>query len=433
MTADQELCSAFLEAMEQGRIAHGGFQDGRVIDLRGPEAPKVLYLVGDVHARSARIHDVFRHADLHQQLASGEAVVVLLGDLFHREEAERAGEMDSSLDTFREMMSLKIAYPRAFYVLLGNHEFTRTLRCKHGFFQGVLFGYALEQAGLREVYDRFMEASPLVVTHPHGVGVHAAPARSVSDFEELKNLPLSDADPKALHPAVVELTCNRHIKWSPSGQKSYSDSDVEDFLRLCGVPDGHLFVGHTPIGRETGWEWVMGPRNTVIFAAGRELGYARLDSEGARLIRVGRSSQDSDDSVRAVSEVGEWQGMRQFTRWESEELELQADSLYRFDYSHGPVGLVGAREQPLEVRKYADLPAAAQDYYGPGFYLIGQEQRNEVLALRRDQRVLLGGPGVCQGVRFFWPAEEFAILGQLEDGEFELRPLRDGLRLKRLC
>ena len=69
-------------------VSQGGYQDGRVIDLRAAHAPKILYLVGDVHARSARIQEVFRHAGLHQQLATGQAVVVFMGDLFHREESD---------------------------------------------------------------------------------------------------------------------------------------------------------------------------------------------------------------------------------------------------------------------------------------------------------------------------------------------------------
>ena len=432
MTADQELCTSFLEAVRQGMVERGGYQDGRVVDLRNPSAPPVLILVGDVHARPSRIQEVFRHANLHQQLALNQAVLVLLGDLFHREDSDRAGEMESSLDTFREMMSLKIAYPKNFYVLLGNHEFTRTLRCKHGYFQGVLFGYALEKSGLRPTYEEFMQESPLVVVHPRGVGVHAAPATSVADWDQLKRLPLSDCDPKEMHAAVVELTCNRHVKWSPHGQKSYTDHDVERFLELCGVPQTHLFCGHTPVSRETAWEWPMGPRNTVIFAAGRELGYARLDSEGIRLIRVGRNLQERQEEVRVALASAPWHEMRQWHDWEGEEQELERDQLYRFHYDGRPVRLLGAREQPLDVRSYAHLPAAAQGYYGAGYFLIGQQERSEVLVLRRDQRILLGGAGLCQGVRFFWPDEEFAILGQHDDGEFELRPLVEGLRLQRL-
>ncbi|MBS2036580.1 metallophosphoesterase [bacterium] len=432
MTADQELCTAFLEAMKQGKRPDGGFQDGAVVDLLAPSAPPRLYLVGDVHARAARIHEVFRHANLHQQLAQKQAVVVFLGDLFHREEYERAGEMDSSLDTFRLMMSLKVAYPRHFYVLLGNHEFTRTLRCKHGYFQGILFGKALERAGLRSTYEAFVRESPLVVIHPQAVGVHAAPSRSLGNLDQLKEVPVADLEQSSLHPAVIELTCDRHIKWSPQAKKAYTDYDVERFLELCGVPQGHLFTGHTPLSRETGWEWTMGPRNTVIFAAGRELGYACVQPQSIQLVRVGRSSEEAQDEILTSQAGGDWHGMRQFQLWESEDEELVQDRLYRFSYQNRPVRIAGAREEPLDIRSYRHLPPAAQNYYGAGYFLLGQEHRSEVLALRRDQRIVLGGFGLCQGVRFFWPEHELALLGQLEDGEFELRPLVAGLRLQRI-
>ncbi|MFN8609056.1 MAG: metallophosphoesterase [Vulcanimicrobiota bacterium] len=432
MTADQELCAAFLDAMQQGRVAQGGFQDGAVVDLRGPNAPISLYLVGDIHARTGRIQQIFAHAGLHQQLALKQAVVVFLGDLFHREEYERAGEMESSLDTFRVMMSLKVAYPKHFYVLLGNHEFTRTLRCKHGFFQGILFGNALEKAGLRPTYEHFMRESPLVVAHPQAVGVHAAPSRSLLDFEELKALSVADQDQNSLHRGVIELTCDRHILWSPQAQKAYTDHDVDKFLSLCGVPNAHLFVGHTPLSRETGWEWSMGPRNTVIFAAGRELGYARVRPEGIRLIRVGRSPSEAEDEILISQAGGDWHGMHQFQLWDGQPEELVADRLYRFDYNGRPLRISGARDEPLDIRSYQHLPASAQSYYGRGHFLVGQEQRSEVLGLRRHQRILLGGVGLCQGVRFFWPEHELAVLGQLDEGEFELRPLVSGLRLERL-
>lgn len=432
MNADQELCRAFAEALQLGKKANGGFQDGTVVDLHQGTAPATLFLVGDIHARSSRIQEIFQHADLHQQLAQKQAVVVFLGDLFHREEYERAGEMESSLETFRLMMSLKVAYPRHFYVLLGNHEFTKTLRCKHGFFQGMLFGQALDQAELRSTYELFMSESPLVVIHPKAVGVHAAPSRSVRDLAELKALPVADLEQNRLHPAVVELTCDRHIKWSPQAKKAYTDYDVERFLQLCGLPDGHLFTGHTPLSRETGWEWPMGPRTTVIFAAGRELGYACLKPDQVRLIRVGRSAEESRDDVRQHQGGGDWHGMHQYQVWESEEEELVVDRLYRFTYGDRPVRLLGAREEPLDVRSYRHLPPAAQNYYGAGYFLLGQEHRSEVLALRRDQRLLLGGIGLCHGVRFFWPEHELAVLGQLQDGEFELRPLVAGLRLQRI-
>lgn len=188
----------FLAALQSGLCRNGGYQDGVVVDLR-PVAHKTLYLIGDIHAKTPRIADLFAHADLYSQLEGERAVVVFLGDLFHREEPDRAGEMESSLETLLTIMELKRRFPRSLYVLLGNHEFTRTERCKHGYFQGALFRKALERRGLGEFYERFIEASPLVVVHPRCVATHAAPARCLKTFDELKQLPVRDAEARQLH------------------------------------------------------------------------------------------------------------------------------------------------------------------------------------------------------------------------------------------
>lgn len=162
----------FLEALRLGTVAHGGYQDGRAVDLRAA-AEKTLYLVGDVHAKPHRITEILCHARLEPALESEHAVLVFLGDLFHREDDARAGEMESSLETFEAIARLKTRFPRSVYTLLGNHELTRTESTKRGYFQGELFRRALEQRGLAETYDRFLQASPLLVIHPRLVGVHA--------------------------------------------------------------------------------------------------------------------------------------------------------------------------------------------------------------------------------------------------------------------
>ena len=418
----------FLSALEAGTVAHGGYQDGRVVDLRGA-AHKPLYLIGDIHAKQSRLKWIFEHADLEPQLQRDEAVVVFLGDLFHREERERAGEMDSSLATLRQLMELKIRYPRGLYVLLGNHEFTRTDRCKHGYFQGVLFRLALEREGLGDLYDRFIEASPLVVIHPRCVGVHASPALSVTSLDELKCVPVVDKPAPLLHRALVELTCYRHVKWSPYGEKAYNDYDVDDFLQLCGVPEGPLLTGHTPLDRLTGWEWPMGPRNRVIFAAGRELGYVKATAEGHQLVRVGRSRLEDDDTV--VWDRAAGHGLR---RLKPEELSagvtLQPDGVYAFDYPGAAVEIQLEDSIGLSLRHYRHLSAASQDYYALGYYLVGREMRQEVLKLKREHSILVGGRELCQGVRFAWPNDECLIVRQWDEGQFELMALIEGIRLR---
>jgi len=412
----------FLQAMAQGR-----YQEGRVVDLRSA-ADKDLFLIGDIHAKASRIQEIFSHADLHARLQKQEAVVVFLGDLFHREEHDRAGEMESSIETFEILMDLKRQYPDHLYALLGNHEFTRTERCKQGYFQGQLFRQALEDKGWGELYEQFVAASPLVVIHPHCVGVHAAPARSVRDLQELRSLPLSDGTVAELHPAVIELTCQRHTLWSPSHEKAYTDYDVDDFLILCGVPGTHLITGHTPLNRDTGWKWPMGPRNTVIFAAGREVGYVQAQADGLRFVRLGRSLLHDDDQLRRAeaSETPVW------LREPSGPRILARDVPYRFDYGRECIEIRPPEGQSLRLCHYRHLSASSQAYYAMGHYLVGHEMRQQILKLRRDDSLLLGPDEMCDGVRLFsdaWP-EETLILRQFEPGQFEILPLIEGVVLE---
>ncbi|MBT9588298.1 metallophosphoesterase [bacterium] len=430
----------FLEALQLGCTDRGGYQQGRVVDLR-QASHKTLYLIGDVHAKAGRIADIFKHADLYPQLQGEQAVVVFLGDLFHREDDARAGEMESSIETLGIVMDLKIRFPQSIYMLLGNHEFTRSETCKRGYFQGYLFRLALESQGLDLCYDRFVEVSPLVVIHPQCVGVHAAPAISVQSLDELKILDVADVHPFELPRAVMELTYYRHVNWSPCGGKVYNDYHVEDFLNLCGVPQGSLITGHTPICRDTCWHWQMGPRNSVIFAAGREVGYLRADALGFRFIRVGRSLVTDDDTLVVDRTPLNWElpsgvsleqeGGHTRVRIDdpSAPVDLLPDVCYRLDYTRAPIriGLPGCDD--LWLRHYRHLSASSQDYYAHGYYLAGNEMRQEILKLKRDQAIILGGTGLCHNVRFAWGPDELMILRQGEDGQFEFRALVEGVQV----
>ena len=402
---------SFLEALALGSLDRGGWQDGRVVDLRGFAGS--VYLVGDLHAHHQRIETILEHAQLPDRLERGEAVLIFLGDLFHPEADDEAGDMDSSLATLKAVARLKTAYPRGLYVLLGNHEFTRSQSTKRGYFQGDLFRRALETEGLDEVYDEFLRRSPLVMLHRRWVGVHAGPAVSVASLDELKTVEVVDVPPLEMPAALRELTFTRHVDWSPNPTKSYGDYEVEDFLKLCQVPEARLVTGHTPLDRETDWTWQIGAHLTVIFAAGRELGYLRLGPDGDQLVRVGRYQGATLVSDRGGGRVAPAAG------------PLEPDVVYRFDYVQ-PVHLEGPH--PLSIRHYRHLSAASQAYYGQGYYLVGNEFRGEVLGLKSDSALVLGGPGLCGGVRFHWPDQEFAVLWQREPGRFEVRALVEGLQ-----
>ena len=421
-------------------MARGGYQDGLVVDLTS--APhKPLYLVGDIHAKAGRINDILAHAQLETVLASEQAVLVFLGDLFHREEDARAGEMESSIETLELVMDLKIRFPRSLYILLGNHEFTRSGSTKRGWFQGQAFRAALQARGLAETYDQFLQASPMLVIHPRCVGVHAGPAVSVSCLEELRRLQVRDSDPLELPAGVRELAFSRHIDWSPNPNKYYTDSQVRAFLALCGVPEGRLITGHTPLDRQTAWHWEIGQHLTVIFAAGREVGYLRVTAGEESLVRVGRSDRDNDDLLvldraplqlpsDAVQRPERFNG-RAFVGLQdpSAGIELLADVCYRFSYSSSALKLTCPKGDTYRICHYRHLSAGSQAYYAQGYYLVANEHRQEVLKLKKDLAVLVGGSSLVEGVRFSWGDEEIAIIRQDQEGVFEVRPLIAGMFL----
>lgn len=394
-----------------------GRQRGRIVDLRGVTEP--VYLVGDVHAKTTRIPALLQLLHLEEALASRQAYLVFLGDLFHREERERIGEMDSSVDMLQAVLELKMRYPTQVYWLLGNHEFTRTERCKYGCFQGVLFRIELQRRVLDEFYDTFVAEGALALLHDRCVAVHAGPAPALQSLDELETLPVADLHTPELHAALIQLTCGRHRLWSGQQKLGYSDADVERFLELCGCPDGLLVTGHTPLNRECDWHWQLGPRTHVIFAAGRELGCAVARPEEVEFRRLGRSQPADDDLLESCDT--------------SEEIHIATSQplrphvTYRFSADQ-PVSLRPAdTDQRVSFRQHSHLPAALQEFYGTGFYLVGDERPPQVRRLPRHDAFVLGQGGPF---RADWLQGEVAIVGQRDAGEFEVRPLVPGLVLE---
>lgn len=399
-------------------MRHPGRQRGRLVDLRGVTEP--VYLVGDVHAKSGRILDLLRLLQLEPALAAREAYLVFLGDLFHREERERIEEMDSSLVTLETVLELKQRYPTQVYWLLGNHEFTRTERCKYGCFQGVKFREALEARGLGEFYDTFVAEGALTLLHDRCAAVHAGPAVAVQTLEELVDVPVTDVDTPELHPAVVQLTCSRHLLWSAREKLTYSDADVDRFLQLCGCPDGLLITGHTPLNRECDWHWRLGARTHVIFAAGRELGCAVACPAGVDFRRLGRSHWSDDDKLEPCASSDEVE-IR-------DSQELQPHVTYRFQSPSGICLRPGLEEDGVMFCWQRQLPPALLEFYGQGYYLVGNPLRSEVHKLPRNDSFVLGPSG--PPFRAQWLSQEVAVVSQADLGELTLRPLVPGLRLE---
>jgi len=417
------------EALGAGSLRCGGYQDGRIVDLRSAPS-KSLYLVGDIHAKWERIRILLEQTGLEEALTEESAILVFLGDLFHPEDRDEAGRMESSVQTFRTVMELKCRWPRSVYFLLGNHEFTRTGGTKRGFFQGDLFREALESEGLFDTYTHFLQESPLVVVHPRVVGVHAGPARSASTLEELKSFQVVDGEPHELSPIIRELSFSRHVDWSPNPEKHYCDHHVEDFLALCDASEARLVTGHTPLDRSSDWMWRIGRFLTVIFAAGRELGYYRVDSEEERFVRLGRFYGEqfvADRSSDWRPSPGQTLSLDRGCRYveikkPGSRLSLCADMEYRLEYPGRAFRLLVDGEQFVTICHYRHLPVWAQAYYAMGYYLLGNTGVNEILQIKNDLAVVVGGEQMVEGVRFSWEDREVAVLRREED-RFFIRPL----------
>lgn len=430
------------QAMQRGFQSSGGYQQGRLIDLR-KTPPQELYLVGDIHARWERIPLLVEHAGLDSKLASGEAVLVFLGDLFHREERHLAGEMDSSLATFQAFAQLKIKFPRTVYSLLGNHEFTQGANTKQGFFQGAMFRQALEGRGLYQLYREWLKQTPMVLIHPRLVAAHAGPAISADTLEQLAALEVADIPPLELPPALRELAFFRHREWSGQPERAYDDHHVSDFLQLCSVPDGRLVTGHTPLDRETTWHWEIGRRLTVIFAAGRELGYMRVTRQGEELVRVGREPVDGSSIVVSapcwpdVLPPGAAKQVQNGHRFVgltvlNQGIDLAPGVSYRFSYRSIGLRLEHPHARALEIPHFRHLPPIHQVDSLFGTYLLPDGCLQPPLLLKRHKALVLGGRTVVDNTRFEWADTEMMVFEQFHQGEFELRPLVAGFRLREL-
>lgn len=152
---------------------------------------------------------------------------------------------------------------------------------------------------------------------------------------------------------------------------------------------------------------------------------------------MGRSLVDDDDTLLP----DRWPESVPHGRQESERgrkrirlpdlerpIELLPDVLYRFEYGRAALHL----ELPygkVRICQYRHLSAASQAYYEQGYYLVGDEFRQEVVRLKRDLAVLIGGSPLIEGVRVSAGEIELAVLRMADDGVFDLRPLVPGLVL----
>ncbi len=267
--------SAFRACINNDRTR--GTQNRTILDLRQMQrAGKEILIVGDLHARHDNLDKILSFNDNGGKIERGEAVLVLLGDIVHREDPTGAGEMHTSINMLRRVMDMKIRNPSGVYLLLGNHEFLDNGHSKHGIVQGHAFRSALQNSFGGEfvsAYRGAIEALPVMAIGDGFALVHGGPVTGIRSLNEVYEAKAEDS--WNCSSIVKQATANRMYN-------DYFPEDVSRFLELCGQPDGVLLAGHSP-GDGTNWAWTMpgvsrqgNPNHYIVHAGNERTGYVRI-------------------------------------------------------------------------------------------------------------------------------------------------------------
>jgi len=223
-------------------------------------------IVGDLHAQVDNLLTILSQNAFLDELESGEACLVLLGDLVHSEIDGEMEDMDSSLLLMDLVLRLKVRFPDQLFVIRGNHDSFSEDVAKEGIPQGLLWQKAvLDSRGkaYKQALDRFYALLPYVAMAKTFAACHAAPPKTKITRDMLVDI--------YRYPGLIpELINNRMYR--PSKPAGYTKGDVKRFRKSLGLDrDTPLIVGHTPLDRtETYWLDVGGIANHHILYSAAE-------------------------------------------------------------------------------------------------------------------------------------------------------------------
>ena len=212
---------------------------GGVLELPGKPTPVI---VGDLHAEIDNLLKILTASPCLEGLASGDALLLLLGDTVHSQASDGLEEMDSSLLMLDLVCKLKIRFPERVFWLHGNHETLDESVGKVGVPQGLVLQQKAQALRGPEYVERLAECFdllPYVVKTDDFIATHAGPTRSRETLQDL--IDIRD------HPQLAwQLTWNRLQR--PARPAGYTKKDVKSFRERLGVEKGTpLIVSHTPL------------------------------------------------------------------------------------------------------------------------------------------------------------------------------------------
>jgi predicted phosphodiesterase len=224
------------------RPANKAGKPGGLIEIPDDKLP---IIVGDLHTRLDNLLVVLTQNAFLDELQSGNAVLVILGDAVHSEVEGELDQMETSMLIMDFIFRLKLRFPEQVFYLRGNHDSFSADMSKQGVPQGILWRKLLKRdrgkAYLEEM-QRYYDQLPYIACSRHFVCCHAGPPTFEVNREDLINL----HDDGRL---MGELTKNR-IRTS-SRLTGYSKADIKRLRKVLGVDqDTCLIVGHTPLSND---------------------------------------------------------------------------------------------------------------------------------------------------------------------------------------
>lgn len=227
-------------------------------------------IVGDLHACLENLKSIIGHQGNEQDLRSGKAMLVLIGDTVHKDKTGELREMGSSLEMLEYVFNLFKQFGERIVYLRGNHDSFDENLVKSGIQQGLEFRkYVISQRGeeYAELVEQFFLALPVFAIGAGFVIAHAGPVRAGTYRDELIEI-YSDLD------KYHQLMWNRinEFRGTPNN-KEYAEYDIRKTLEKLELPeDTHFIVGHNPLwntGNDTGvWMDALGIKNHHILYSG---------------------------------------------------------------------------------------------------------------------------------------------------------------------
>ena len=205
-------------------------------------------------------------------------MLLLLGDMVHKQDNEHLEEMDSSLLMLDLVFKLKIRFPKGVFCLRGNHESLDESVGKGGVPQGLILRHKAKARRGGKYVKRLAECFellPYVAKTDDFVATHAGPPRSHGTLQDVVDI--------RDHPKLAsELTWNRLQR--PGRPAGYTKKDVKSFrARLDSDKGTPLIVSHTPLSSDgTVWTHAGEIKNHhIVYSANRDrlAVVVRLDGE----------------------------------------------------------------------------------------------------------------------------------------------------------